>query len=476
MLPRQLLYPFICIFFLLSCNSNTGENEKGTFINTSVDKMIVAKRTIEELMALRVEKHTCSKRTRAAKKITTSLISYSSLDEDLVSLQKKPEEFIIDVSRDTTLLCKEGTLLKINHASFVDETGKEPAGRIRFLVKEFYNLADIIMNRLSTASGGQLLETGGTVFIEAFAGEQRCELKRDSAIEISFPFVNKKDDMQLFTGNRIDNKIDWVIGAELKEENPAVDKLAEFPGGTRALTAFCINNISSPDLIYATDTISSYRFPVQIVIDENGFVKDINVKSNPGEDYRESVVKAISKMPRWKPAERNGRTVKSTFALNIIFYSEGDELTGKEYKDKFEASVSDSSLNTVPTSGINYYVLSTSKLSWINCDRFYKSNKRKTVVYVNTGKNSDMDVKIIFHSFKSILDGTFSEKGFAFDNIPVDEPVTVVAVKKINNDTFISITESNTSKENINNLYFEKVTMPVLKEKLQQLNKLAAAL
>ena len=44
-------------------------------------------------------------------------------------------------------------------------------------------------------------------------------------------------------------------------------------------------------------------------------------------------------------------------------------------------------------------------------------------------------------------------------------------MKKINNDTFISLTESNTNLQSINNLAFEKVTMDKLKQKLEQLNK-----
>ena len=76
----------------------------------------------------------------------------------------------------------------------------------------------------------------------------------------------------------------------------------------------------------------------------------------------------------------------------------------------------------------------------------------------------------MFHSFNAILDNYASTTTYKFQNIPDDEAVTIVVIKKINNDTFISLTESNTNLQSINNLAFEKVTMDKLKQKLEQLN------
>ncbi len=109
-------------------------------------------------------------------------------------------------------------------------------------------------------------------------------------------------------------------------------------------------------------------------------------------------------------------------------------------------------------------------MGWINCDRFYNSPKPRTDFYVNCGNYTELDIQLVFHSFKAILDNYASKTTYKFQNIPDDEAITVVVVKKINNNTFISLTESNTNLKSINNLAFEKVTMDKLKQKLEQLN------
>ena len=58
----------------------------------------------------------------------------------------------------------------------------------------------MLLANLPTVSNGQLLETGGMLFLEAKQGTTDLKLKDDRAIEISFPKTNKREDMQLFLG------------------------------------------------------------------------------------------------------------------------------------------------------------------------------------------------------------------------------------------------------------------------------------
>jgi hypothetical protein len=175
-------------------------------------------------------------------------------------------------------------------------------------------------------------------------------------------------------------------------------------------------------------------------------------------------------MPRWKSAKRNGVSIRSTYSQSIIFYNEEQNISDTIFKNDFEAKINDTNINKVKTADIRQYVFSTSKLGWINCDRFYNSPKPMTDFYVDCGNYTELDIKLVFHSFKAILDNYASKSTSKFENIPNDEVVTVVVVKKLNNETLISLTESNTNLKSINNLAFEKVTMGKLKQKLEQLN------
>lgn len=171
------------------------------------------------------------------------------------------------------------------------------------------------------------------------------------------------------------------------------------------------------------------------------------------------------------PAKRNGIPIKSTYSQTITFYSEEQNINDTLFKKNFETTINDTNISNVKTADIRHYIFSTSKLGWINCDRFYNSPKPRTDLYVDCGNYTELDIKLVFHSFKAVLDNYASKTANKFQNIPDDEAITVVVVKKLNNDTFISLTESNTSIKSVTNLVFEKVTMDRLKLKIAELNK-----
>ncbi|MFV0591915.1 MAG: hypothetical protein ACK5M7_11070 [Draconibacterium sp.] len=82
--------------------------------------------------------------------------------------QKKPQVFIINADKDTTLICEEGTSIEIKAHSFVTEnSGNKIVGEVRINVQEYYKTPDIVLAGLSTTSGDNLLETGGMLHVEA---------------------------------------------------------------------------------------------------------------------------------------------------------------------------------------------------------------------------------------------------------------------------------------------------------------------
>jgi hypothetical protein len=73
------------------------------------------------------------------------------------------------------------------------------------------------------------------------------------------------------------------------------------------------------------------------------------------------------------------------------------------------------------------HVLKSSKLDWINCDRFYEvENKTNMLVMVDT--TTSTAIRMIFHDIKSVMPGYVynKEKSASFENIPVGERVTVI--------------------------------------------------
>ena len=394
------------------------------------------------------------------------------LENDFQAIEQPFQQFVFNAETDTTIVCKEGTVIKVKHSSFefvADQA--EVKGAITFRVKEFYKISDIVSARLSTHANNHILETGGMLFIQATADRQLCKLKDKSTIEISFPFTEKKENMLLFTGSWVSQKINWeILPAKASDEKANTDEFAAFPGGPVALRNFMLRNLVYPDSLSDLG-IGGIVF-INFVIDETGIAIDVTFMNPSQKEFRESILSTISKMPVWKPAKLNGIPVKSVYSQSITFDNGERGFTDTAYKKYFEATTNDHTINKMEASDIQHYIFSISALGWINCDRFYNSPKSRIDFYVDCGEYSELDIKLVFHSFKAILGNFTPATSFKFPNLPVDEELTVVVVKKINNDTYISITESNTSQKSINNLIFEKVTMDKLKLKLEELNRL----
>jgi hypothetical protein len=470
---RELLAATIFIL-LFSCNStdkqkgqvnSPGLTDTGTVVPQNGEINLITTKVIEN-------KPVASKFQRTQKTVSakSNLQAQTLLENEFKKIEPGFQDFLINSDFDTTLLCREGTVFKIKHSSFLIASNlKEVNGIIKFQVKEFYNIPDIISARLATNSSQSILETAGMIFIQATADGQLCKLKEKSAIEVSFPYTEKKDSMFLFTGSWTNKKINWeLFPLNEARQKDIIEKDPAFPGGTVALQKFLNKNLVYPDSL--ADLGIGGIIQIGFVIDETGKAKTINFKNPSHNGFKETILKAFSKMPNWKPATRNGVPVKSTYSQLITFNNVEQSMNDTIFKYDFEERINDIDINKVKTADIRQYIFSTSKLGWINCDRFYNSSKPMTSFYVDCGKYTELDIKLVFHSFKAILDGYPSKA--EFQNIPGNEAITVVVVKKINNETFISLTKSNTNSKSLNNLAFEKVTIDKLKQKLEQLNNL----
>ncbi len=464
------------IIALSSCNNATKNGEPlipTNFSNTSkpFESEVTGKPAAKKAQGKRVVSTGRNKKT--SKAIASKIIAQNltSLTEDFETIEQEFQEFTIDPSMDTTLTCKEGTTLKLMPSSFlIESTQAEATEKITFKIKEFYKTSDILLARLSTHSDSSILETGGMLFIQALSNGQLCRLKDSASIEISFPYTQQKDSMLLFSGEWKNKMINWKRVAQQKLNHlDTVYEPAVFPGGSMVLRNFLERNVSYPDLPF--ETIMGGKVEVHFIVDEDGKVKDVCLKDTTYERFKATILYAFSKMPRWKPAKKNGVPVASKYTQVITFGGE-EYLPDTAYKSYLEATTDTSKLHKLSTGQITRYIFSTATLGWINCDRFYKSKKARTDFYIDCGDFTGLDVKLVFHTFKSILADYTLSKICTFKNIPVDEPVTIVVIKKLNNATFISLTECNTNVTSIKNLTFKEATMDKLKQVFERLNDL----
>ena len=389
-------------------------------------------------------------------------------------IDKQAQLFSIPTNKDTTIVCNEGTIIKIKANSFVSEkTGQLISERISFSVKEYYKISDILLSNLSTTSNGQLLETAGMVNITATKNDEALKLKIGKTIEISFPTKKKENDMQLFTGSwQSNNHINWTPLSSNENNSQQVftfvEEMPTFSGGERKLFEYLSSTVKYPE--QAKELGEQGTVYVTFIINENGEVKEPRVIRGVTSELDLAALSAIKKMPNWTPGKQRGQNVSVQFTIPVKFNLGDTSLVGEgSFKERFEQSYTDTTMQKASSGDIMYYVFNSTELGWINCDRFLNISPKVNFV-VKLDKDIE-NVKIIFDRYKSIMD-VFPENGtYSFKNVPSGEKITIVAIKRVDNKPYLAIKETKTSTQVEKELFFQPVTIESLKTEMKKLDK-----
>lgn len=130
------------------------------------------------------------------------------------------DEYVIDITRDTTLVTKNGALLKIPAGALVTDKGTT----VSLAIKEAYTLEQMIKAGLTTQAGEELLSSGGMINIEPEKG-QTVAIKQP--IRVAIPTTSLDPGMQLYKGKRNENgTINWADPDTLPR-NPQQDAIMQ---------------------------------------------------------------------------------------------------------------------------------------------------------------------------------------------------------------------------------------------------------
>lgn len=92
-----------------------------------------------------------------------------------------------------------------------------------------------------------------------------------------------------------------------------VDKKALFPGGSDSLKSFIRKN-----LCYPSEECVEGSVIVRFIVEKDGSISDVKViRSIPLVD--DEAVRVVRSMPKWIPAEKDGKAVRSRFMLPVKF-------------------------------------------------------------------------------------------------------------------------------------------------------------
>jgi hypothetical protein len=352
-------------------------------------------------------------------------------------------KFELPLAKDTLLRTAKGLGLYIEKDAFVDGYGQRVEGNIQLSVREVLTGSELFRENISTTTvDGKILATRGMLDIKAFAGGKELQLAPGKTIELFFP-----GDSTLYTGAKI------FYGKE--NEEGIVEWEAES------------DTISSLDPINWDKQIDlaifySYENHLDIVPDKGFFAE---------------VPAAIDSLLKWmdlSKAEEEALINKSVTVYWILFkdgdfevyaidgdlrQSAKDLLTRKLndipsvpafYREGDKASIEgffQMYFHEKENKLFNGFRLSANRLGWVNCDIFYDIDKPLTDMIIHAPSDSVL-MKLVFKEYKTMVSGVLKEDGNVhFYNLPLGEPVQVIAVYPQHTEILFSITHTTVTTE-----------------------------
>lgn len=96
-----------------------------------------------------------------------------------------------------------------------------------------------------------------------------------------------------------------------------VDIPAEFPGGEMALTNWINWNVRYPEGALQNGKRGNVK--VKWIVEKDGTISNVEIEKGIDKDLDAEAIRVIKKMPRWRPAYKDGQPVKSNYSTIIHF-------------------------------------------------------------------------------------------------------------------------------------------------------------
>ena len=96
-----------------------------------------------------------------------------------------------------------------------------------------------------------------------------------------------------------------------------VEKMPEYPGGTKALIHYLANKIKYP--AEARKAKVQGKVFINFIVEKDGTISHVKVLKGIGHGCDKEAVKAVENMPRWIPGQQKGRPVRVMFNLPVKF-------------------------------------------------------------------------------------------------------------------------------------------------------------
>lgn len=416
-------------------------SNSSTVVNTPTESVIVTTTTttaittntpatVEEInQEAVVDENTLQLRQASAMRLT----------QLLEPAQQQLQTFIVNSDSVVVITGARGAKLYIDPAKLETKDGQAYTGPITVELIELQTTVDMLFAAAPTVSNGELLETGGSYYINCKTeGGEDLQMQSEGAVQLELPHLGN-DSMNLFVGEKQkDGTLNW------KETDDTI-KSVKRPAYYIAMDYYkrtarrCYYDKATHQMVYEIKAYDEMEWK------EDGRWK-LNVwrrltwnkqrlKMNMSDDFRYASTVPLDSSFTYK--QLNLGRIFSRYRGQAKLVSGGIRPTTKPNYQYFSRKTNvTTTLHQIDNrvNMQNAYLAQIPGFGWINCDRLYNTGKR-TEVYVNLpvkekGKDETAYFSyIVFKSIKGILGGSSVIDGkIQYQNIPVGEEVVMVVM------------------------------------------------
>jgi hypothetical protein len=378
-----------------------------------------------------------------------------------VKLKSTYNRFVIDNTRQCELVGRRGTKLVLPANIFEDENGVSAQGAIEIVMKECYDLDEILAEKLSTTSDGRIIETAGMIHIEATQSDIPLRLKKEVQYTVFFPTQGKSvDGFELFYGNpTTDGIVNWTPASQasgapnlngatlssIKEDCFIQICESEFRRRTQisemdyfnwelkdgqTLNQWFVSNFN-PDANMVDDFCSDKLISrIAFHVNADGSFKDYYIAHESKTAYDRVIAEFLSAMPPLNLSKV--MPIYSSDHLCVLTFghqqgASSDQFV-KRFAKRYDYADDRRPMTNVNSSDLDYYMFSSTELGWLNCDRFINERAPLVEFRVKARTTEGSSVSMVFEDRKSIVRGIKMGDEFVFSGVPNDRKVRLVAV------------------------------------------------
>ncbi|MFY7989383.1 MAG: hypothetical protein ACOVO3_01540 [Fluviicola sp.] len=372
--------------------------------------------------------------------------------DSLKSAVRQPEVYFrVKAQSDTILIAPHGTSIIYAANSFLLPDNTPATGWVDFSIRECYDGLSFFANDLTTwTTNNRILETGGSVFLEAKQDSIALRLDPLKPLQVGFPIpesqLERPVQMQAFYQDTNEtNFVRWqdntrragdrfsmtsnvpkdsIIRKTYIHMDSAHSELANLKliDGSGTLRSWMIDRqIRTKELSEWAGTAGAVN--VWVSFHPNGKIREIKstklvhqerldalyswLKTAPVVDMRQIEAKAFYEI------RLVGKPMQSNVTLEAYLKEQTDE------NGRLNPSVASAILGR--------YMLTANNLGWINCDRYPASSTERVAVTLE--REAGTSYYLLVKNYQAMLQPIETFGYVIFNDVPKNESVRLVAVK-----------------------------------------------